>query len=423
MTVTANGSARLDTAGIDALYRSDRARLLRIATRVAPTADAGEDAVQDAFVKLLADPARARIPEAFVVAEAKYGALNESRHRGRQKPAGDAIDRLADVAPDPDTDTDTAEQTPCLGDSATAAQVTAALATLPDGERQAVELHCLDGRPVSEVARELDVVPATVYARINRALARLRDLGVPLEPDRDPSPPRTRLDDIQALLGRVAAGRRVTWADAQEILRDHGLPRTSKVVAAAVRLHNEPLPADAPRYLDRADGRHTSKPPAAHKPSTAKAVRQRKPSIVRRAALLRSVYGTEPPTDLPGVSELARRHGWDGATASYARAAYIEGHDLENAPETPAPATAPPDPVVAEAWLKTADAQVTCMFVHVDESTATHPVTFASMPAAQREVTGLLIGRGYRPGGPWTDTGTGEAMRPFTTSTPNGSTR
>lgn len=526
MTVTAdrpvNGSVKFDAAAIDELYRSDRDRLLRIASRVAPNRDAGEDAVQEAFVRLLDDPNPVRVTGAFVTAHAKYRALDESRQRGRQKPAGDAIDRLAD-APTASGEDDTAA--PCMGDPKVAATVEAALKNLDKDDRRAVRLHYLDGLSVSAIAKQLGVSTTTVYARINRGMTKLRELGVrldeptledlaatltreigekrigvdnaelvlrraygsvarnraneaknlhnsrlpsdapaavvpPAQPAELPDGLRARLDEVTAVLAEAAAGRRVSYRDVTEILTERGMPRTSKVLAAAQRVHNESLPESAPTYSPLAVGRYTSPPPAEHKPSTAAAVRQRKPCIVRRAAFLRATYGATPPADLPGVGKLAQVHGWDPATASYARAAYIEGVDLE-APVRPETkrrtrttvASAEPDtsttadtagkdpqphvptvavvdlpspaadaepaggqpPKVAEAWLSWADTQVTCMFVHTDESTTRHPVTFRSMPAAQREVTGLLIGQGYRPDGPWTeDTAEqSESMRRF----------
>jgi RNA polymerase sigma factor (sigma-70 family) len=51
--------------------------------------------------------------------------------------------------------------------------VTAALATLPEHERRAVELRVVDELPYEEVARRLSIRPAAARLRVSRALRRL----------------------------------------------------------------------------------------------------------------------------------------------------------------------------------------------------------------------------------------------------------
>ncbi len=52
----------------------------------------------------------------------------------------------------------------------------AALAALPEEQRQAVELHHLQGRPVAEIAAEMGRTPAAVGALLYRGLKKLREL-------------------------------------------------------------------------------------------------------------------------------------------------------------------------------------------------------------------------------------------------------
>jgi len=54
-----------------------------------------------------------------------------------------------------------------------------------------------------------------------------------------------------------------------------------------------------------------------------------------------------------------------------------------------------------EVWLSQANIEVTCMIVNEDETTKTLQVDTLSMRGAQREITGYLIGQGYKPDGRW----------------------
>ena len=56
----------------------------------------------------------------------------------------------------------------------------AALDTLPDTQRRAVELRVLDGSAYDEIGRELDISPGAARVRVHRGLAALRRL---LRPD------------------------------------------------------------------------------------------------------------------------------------------------------------------------------------------------------------------------------------------------
>jgi RNA polymerase sigma-70 factor (ECF subfamily) len=55
-------------------------------------------------------------------------------------------------------------------------RLTRALQALPDNQRQAVELHHLQGRPLAEVAEEMGCTRPAIAGLLHRALHRLREL-------------------------------------------------------------------------------------------------------------------------------------------------------------------------------------------------------------------------------------------------------
>lgn len=68
-----------------------------------------------------------------------------------------------------------------------------------------------------------------------------------------------------------------------------------------------------------------------------------------------------------------------------------------------------------EVWLTAKDTGVTCMLVRGDETTDQLTVDSLSIPGAQREITGYLIGEGYTPIGSWAtpDNDADETVRSF----------
>ena len=54
-----------------------------------------------------------------------------------------------------------------------------------------------------------------------------------------------------------------------------------------------------------------------------------------------------------------------------------------------------------EVWLSQPNMEVKCRIVHDDETTDELPIESLSMRGAQREITGYMIGQGYKPAGRW----------------------
>lgn len=159
------------------LFRASYARLVVALTVVAGTA-AAEDAVQDAFVQALRHWPRVRAyddPAAWV----RRAALNRlANHRRSVRRRDRAVARLGAARP--------VDATDGTEGGASALDLRAALADLPERERTAVVLHHVLGLPVGDISVELDLPTGTVKSILSRTRARLRD---DLDPDPDPDPP------------------------------------------------------------------------------------------------------------------------------------------------------------------------------------------------------------------------------------------
>ena len=124
---------------------------------------AGEDVVQEAFVKLVrhvhahahADPLPDR-PKAWLLRVVRTTALDRRRTEARRRRREAAF-----APPEPAADFD---------------HVAAAVAGLPPDEREAVALHLWCGLTFAEVAELLGCAPATAHARYRRGLDRLRPI-------------------------------------------------------------------------------------------------------------------------------------------------------------------------------------------------------------------------------------------------------
>lgn len=136
----------------------------------AVTGDLGEaqEAVQEAFVRVLCDPGRLAglaNPESWL----RRVAVNVARSRYRRRRLLDTLlRRVGPPAATPDLSPDHV-------------MLMAALRRLPRGQRDALALHYLADLPVEEVARTLDVSVGTVKSRLARGRAALAtDLTEPV---------------------------------------------------------------------------------------------------------------------------------------------------------------------------------------------------------------------------------------------------
>jgi RNA polymerase sigma-70 factor (ECF subfamily) len=139
-----------------------------LAIQILGNADDAADAVHDSFATVLARP------EAF---DRDKGPLRPwffrvvrnrclDMIRRRRGDAG-AVEQLIDSAPGPEER---------LADAQRAAQVSAALSTLPRDKREIIVLRDYLDLSYAEIADVLDVAPGTVMSRIHRARISLKEV-------------------------------------------------------------------------------------------------------------------------------------------------------------------------------------------------------------------------------------------------------
>ena len=166
-----------DEDAFERLYRATRPRLHN-AVRHLVDDDQAREIVQRSFVR-----AWERLPD--LVEDAAFAgwlrriAVNMVRDHWRSRkshddiPEDDEPNALVESAPDPSILVEIAQDTTRLRQ---------AVCSLPEAFREAVVLHYLDGLPVDEVSRILDVPKGTVLSRLSRGRDRLRRI---LSPSRE----------------------------------------------------------------------------------------------------------------------------------------------------------------------------------------------------------------------------------------------
>jgi len=158
-----------DVGAYEDLVRRHAAAAVRLAHAVSGSAADAEDAVQEAFVKAFhsLDRFRADAPlRPWLMRIVANEAKNRRRSSGRRaRLAVVAAGRRADVAPVPE-------------DAAVASvesrAVLAAVAALPERDREVISYRYFAGLSEREMADALGCAPGTVKSRLARALDRLR---------------------------------------------------------------------------------------------------------------------------------------------------------------------------------------------------------------------------------------------------------
>lgn len=164
-----------DGAALDELFRRHRATAFRVAYRLLGNETDALDAVQDGFVKALTHLARFGGRSSFktwLLRVVSNAALDLGRRRKRQEArfgTGPAIEDAMVFAPDSPADAG-------LERGELRVRLEAALAAIPEAQRQTFVLHADGGLSYREVADALGISIGTVMSRLFYARQRLRTL-------------------------------------------------------------------------------------------------------------------------------------------------------------------------------------------------------------------------------------------------------
>jgi RNA polymerase sigma-70 factor, ECF subfamily len=179
-----------DQEALGELYDRYASIALAVALRVVADREEAEDLVHDAFVAVWRkigrfDPGRGSL-RAWLMTVVRNRAIDRVRARRPRIDIDDADERsLLRTGPNPTWEA-------ALG-SASAAELRAAMASLPHEQRTAVELAYFEGYTYREVAEITGVPSGTAHGRMRLALAKLRDaLG---RSAAAPLPTDTRLEE------------------------------------------------------------------------------------------------------------------------------------------------------------------------------------------------------------------------------------
>ena len=167
---------RGEAGALEALYDRHHRLALALARRMLADEQAAEDVVQDVFLAVwrrAADyrPERGAV-KTWLLAMVHHRAIDRLRQRQSARAGGEVDDTLEDrrVAP-------VWQQ---AFEQLRGEQISAALAALPDEQRETIELAYFGGKSQSEIAELLGVPFGTVKGRCRLALEKLRGLLVGL---------------------------------------------------------------------------------------------------------------------------------------------------------------------------------------------------------------------------------------------------
>ena len=162
-----------DRVALGEVYDRHASVALAVALRIVADREQAEDLVHDAFVATWQkidrfDPARGSL-RSWIVTIVRNRAIDRLRGNRPSIEIGEADERsLLKSGPNPTWDRAVAR----LG----AEQLRAALAELPEAQREAIELAYFGGRTYREIATLTGVPLGTATGRLRLALARLREL-------------------------------------------------------------------------------------------------------------------------------------------------------------------------------------------------------------------------------------------------------
>lgn len=173
---------RRDEGAIAALYDRYGRLAFGLAYRVVGERNAAEDVVQEAFLSIWRRAASFETARGSV----RTWVLSIVHHRAIDRLRGTA-GRTRQDAPLGDFERTLAIEDPWQEVALTLQRETLrrAITTLPDAQRQAVEMAYFDGYTQQEIAAKMDVPVGTVKGRLRLAMQRLRSLLAGIEDDQE----------------------------------------------------------------------------------------------------------------------------------------------------------------------------------------------------------------------------------------------
>ena len=162
-----------DQRAFEQLFRDHHVRVYNLVAYTLGDRTQAEDVTQQAFVRAWEELPRLADPQAFT-AWLNRIARNLAWDYGRSPAAREETDGLTDEKENQQADSSGARPEASLVARERDDRVHAAIASLPDHQREVVVMHHLEGRPVQEVAGELKVPQGTVLSRLARAREALR---------------------------------------------------------------------------------------------------------------------------------------------------------------------------------------------------------------------------------------------------------
>ena len=158
-----------DRRAMEALYTAHSGRVYTVVRRLVGDDHLAEDISQDAWVRAFEKLGSFRGEAAFgtwMHRLAVNTALNRLRRRGRRPD----VEKAAEPPPTPPDTDETVLNQRVLGQ---------ALDRLPDGYRQVLVMHDVEGMTHEEIAERLGVAIGTSKSQLHKARARMRDLLAP----------------------------------------------------------------------------------------------------------------------------------------------------------------------------------------------------------------------------------------------------
>ena len=167
-------AAARDAQALAAIYDQIAAPLYSVAVRILGDVNEAEEVIQDVFVQLW-DKAATFDPmlgSAFhwALSIARHRAIDRLRARARKARLMTTFQEMSEV--DPPAMSGPAQSTEAAEEFAT---VRAALAGLPNEQKQAIELAFFGGKTHLEIAEALHEPLGTIKARIRRGMLKLRE--------------------------------------------------------------------------------------------------------------------------------------------------------------------------------------------------------------------------------------------------------